>query len=144
MDAASCAMSVNPLERPTRLTNNHAWHNQTDGEHLLAAARGGAADGTTDKGDAGKARAKGVEVAARAMDGPLPPVPPLRSARECPNGSADRCDRRHDCTELTPLSAAGTMTQETDGSLHVSDHEIPSPRSQPACVTLLFGSALQT
>ena len=117
---------------------------RTDGEHLLAAARGGAADGTTDKGDAGKARAKGVQVAARAMDGPLPPVPPLRSARECPNESADRCDRRHDCTELTPLSAAGTMTQETDGSLHVGGNEIPSLRSHHAQQMLAYGTGRQS
>jgi hypothetical protein len=58
VDAASCAMSVDtPPERPTHLANNHAWHSQNIiGEHLLAAARGGGAAGTTDRRGAGEAR----------------------------------------------------------------------------------------
>ena len=66
VDAASYAMSasVDPPIRPTQLANNHAWHNQINiGEHLFAAARGGA-DGTTGRSDAGKASRKGVQVAA--------------------------------------------------------------------------------
>ena len=37
--------------------------------------------------------------------------------------SAGRCDERHVCTELTPLSAAGTVTQDAEAPMkyHRSD-----------------------
>ena len=49
----------------------------------------------------------------------------------------------HAYIELAPLSATGTVTPETDGSLHVSDHEIPSLRPHHTRQILAYGTGKQ-
>jgi hypothetical protein len=61
-----------------------------------------------------------------------------------PRPKIERCDRRHAYNELTPLSAAGAVTQDADGSLHVGAHEIPSLRSHDARQMLAYGTGKQS